>query len=109
MIYWRKWWGPRDEVISRLGQKYNYNGDQYHYTLDSEDVEMIADVLESYDNVEKGRDDGSPVWDYVNDNISDQIQAYILVCKEIAKFMRTKKYYELKNDNKIEVYFYDSY
>ena len=110
LIYWRKWWGVRNEVINTLDTKYDYHHiEQYHYPLDSEDVESIIDILEDYDNDSVWNNYGDSVWYYDEDHIHDQITADIEVLKTLAKFMRTTQYKDMLRDNVIEVYFYDSY
>lgn len=107
MIYWRKWWGPRNKVVHNLQTKYGFE-EEYCYYLDSEDIEMIIDVLEEYNNKVTWNEDGSPVWRY-EDNIKDQIDVDINVLKRLAKFMRTSTYQDMVKNNTIEVYFIDSY
>ena len=108
MIYWRKWWGPRNEVVYNLRVKYSFD-EEYRYYLDSEDIEMIIEVLERYNNKETWEEDGSPIWQYEESNIKDQIDIDIDVLKHLAKFMRTSAYRDMIRDKTIEIYFIDSY
>ena len=108
MVYWRKWWGVRNAVMNNLWDKYGY--EDARIILDSEDIEMIIDQLEYYNNAKTwAEEEVSPVWDYNEDDIKDQIDVDIYVLKELAKFMRDTKYRDLLRDGAIEVYFYDSY
>ena len=109
MVYWRKWWGVRDAVIDNLHNKYK-GGLGARIVLDSEDIEMIIDQLEYYNNAKTwAEEEASPIWDYNEDGIQDQIDIDICVLKELAKFMRSTEYRELLRSGAIEVYFYDSY
>ena len=109
MIYWRKWWGVRNAVMNNLWDKYG-DGESGRTILDSEDIEMIIDQLEYFNNAETwAEEEASPIWDYNEDGIQDQIDVDIYVLKELAKFMRDTEYRELLRTDAIEVYFYDSY
>ena len=111
MIYWRKWWGVRNVVMNNLWDKYEYGADENgHILLDSEDIEMIINQLDYYNNAETWVEDNvSPIWDYEDDNIKEQIDVDIYVLNLLAKFMCSDEYYNLLQEKAIEIYFYDSY
>lgn len=110
LVYWRKWWGPRDEVMRVFRSKYNFEDEPYTINLDREDLQSIIEVLQDFNSAENWTDDGgSPVWAYEEDGIKEQIDADIQTLKDLRRFMKTDLYKEMTERDEIEVYFYDSY
>lgn len=100
VIYWRKWNGPRNDVINYLYHKYKV--DDYNYLLDEEDIMKIITILYEWSNEFRWNDEGgSTVW-YYSDNIAEQITEDI---KNLS-YLFTKM---AENPDAFEVYFYDSY
>ena len=103
VVYWRKWWGCRNEVVNYLDNKYKTNRDTYHWQLDTEDCHAIINILYEFDNPDTWLNYGQSVWDYTDDNIHDQIQGDIQALKNIIALM------DKKDPRFVKVEFYDSY
>ena len=103
VVYWRKWWGCRNEVVNYLDYKYETNQDIYHWKLDREDCRAIINILYEFDNPNTWLEDGQSIWDYTDDNIHDQIQGDIQALKNIIALM------DKKDPRLVKVEFYDSY
>lgn len=103
VVYWRKWWGCRDEVVNYLNDKYKTNRDAYRWQLDTEDCRAIINILYEFDNPDTWLDYGQSIWDYTGDNIHEQIQRDIQALKNIIALM------DKKDPRLVKVEFYDSY
>jgi hypothetical protein len=103
VVYWRKWWGCRNEVVNYLDRKYNTDKDAYRWKLDTEDCRSSINNLYEFDDPDAWLEDGQSIWDYTDDNIHDQIQGDIQALKNIIALM------EAKDPRLVKVEFYDSY
>ena len=108
MLYWRKWWGPRNEVVNYLRYKYLTEEEDYKWALDADDCAEIIDILKYFRDSSVWEEEAMSVWDYNESNIEDQIDIDIDTLKRLIEFMNTKEYTELKEKG-LEIYFYDSY
>ena len=110
MVYWRKWWGPRNETMEVLRNKYDFEDEPYKIILDREDIQSIIEVLEDFNNADYwDNNDASPIWDYEEHGIKEQIDKDIQTLKDLRRFMKTDIYKQMAEHDEIEVYFYDSY
>lgn len=103
VVYWRKWWGCRNEVVNYLDHKYNTDKDTGRWQLDTEDCREIINILYEFDNPDTWLDYGQSIWDYTDDNIHDQIQGDIQALKNIISMI------DKKDPRLVKVEFYDSY
>ena len=103
VVYWRKWWGCRNEVVRYLNNKYNMDGNTWRWKLDTEDCRAIINILYEFDDPDAWLEDGQSIWDYNDDNIHGQIQGDIQALKNIIALM------DKKDPRLVKVEFYDSY
>ena len=103
VVYWRKWWGVRNEVMRSFG----LGGDPYRINLIEDNIKDIIEILKSFRNKDRWNYEGMSVWDYEDDNIEEQIDVDIYVLESLIEVMRQEK--ELINSGIMEIYFYDSY
>lgn len=103
VVYWRRWYGCRNEVVNYLDNKYKTDKDVYRWQLDTEDCREIINILYKFDNPDTWLDYGQSIWDYTDDNIHDQIQGDIQALKNIITLMNKK------DPRLVKVEFYDSY
>ena len=103
VVYWRKWWGCRNEVVNYLSNKYKTDWDAYRWQLDTEDCRAIINILYEFDNPDTWLKDGQSIWDYDDNNIHNQIQGDIQALKNIIYLI------EEKDPRLVKVEFYDSY
>lgn len=101
VLYWRKCWGIRNDVVNYLCDVYGTDRDCYSWILDDTDIKEIISIIKSWQNKKKwNMDGGSPIWTYkeVKDMLRDDIVdlTYLLAKME-----------DYKNAFKVE--FYDSY
>lgn len=98
LIYWRKWWGPRNRVM------WNFPSDKCYIPIDEDVCDIIIEALEYFDSKETWEDeDASPIWHYEESNIHEQIQNDILALNALKVFI------EEHGDDVVECHFYDSY
>lgn len=104
VIYWRKWWGVRNQVVRYLENKYNTaQPETYSWSLDTLDCYTIIEILRDFDNKETWENEGQSIWEYKESNIHYQIQEDIAELKRIIDLLN-------KKDPRVkEIYFYDSY
>ena len=98
ICYWRKCWNIRDAI----GRKIWYEDNGYSNELTEADLYNIIEALESF-NEEKWNEDfenGETIWewDIIEQRLAQQIQ-------DLKLLIDLKKKYE----NKLYIYFYDSY
>lgn len=103
VVYWRRWWGCRNEVVNYLDHKYKTDKDAYKWQLDTEDCRAIINILYEFDNSDTWSNFGQSIWDYDDDNIHEQIQGDIQALKNIISMMNKK------DQRLVKVEFYDSY
>jgi hypothetical protein len=108
MLYWRKWWGPRNEVMNYLRSKYYSEEEEYRYNLDADDCAEIIDILRYFRDSSVWSAEAQSIWEYDEDNIEDQIDIDIDTLQRLVSLMQTKVYADLKEKG-LEIYFYDSY
>lgn len=99
VVYMRKWWGVRDIMVGHLCDKYATE-DNYLWELDGEDIDVLIEAMDYYNNKEAWDSDGGSVWDYEEDGIADQIAKHIRNLNTVKELMRDKGY---------KAVFYDSY
>ena len=107
VVYWRRWWGVRNDVVLALGDKQNID----HYKFPITSVEQLNDIiaiLKHFRNKEIWECEGQSVWEY-EDNIEEQIDIDIYTLEEIQRLMKTDWIVQLIDDGVIEIYFYDSF
>lgn len=96
ILYWRKNWGLRNEVIHTFPQC----EDNFGYLIEtSTQVFDLIKIIVSFMNKEKWEEDGESIWDY--DEILPILQQNIINLAMIAAFM--------KNNPDVYLLFYDSY
>lgn len=98
IVYWRKNWGLRNEVIHYLSPAGENNSGYYTIDTPSQIFDIIS-IIVSFMNKEKWEEDGDSIWDY--DEILPILRQNIINLAIAAAFMQ----------NNFDVYllFYDSY
>lgn len=104
ICYWRKCYNIRKKIIEALWDKWSNTCCEmqvYDGQLDAHDIEVIIDVLQSF-NSDNWNDAGGSIWDWDDEEwpYSEHVQRDI----ENLKIVRT-----LMDQYKLEVWFYDSY
>lgn len=62
VLYWRKYWGVRNEVMRTFGW---YDGDSGYYELDTPaKVMRFIEIVASWLNEERWEEDGDSIWEY---------------------------------------------
>ena len=104
VVYWRKWWGVRNQVVNYLEDKYHTTQPgTFSWSLDTLDCYTIIEILRDFDNEETWENEGRSIWEYKECNIHYQIQEDIAELKRIIDLLN-------KKDPRVkEIYFYDSY
>lgn len=94
VCYWRKCWNVRSRIFDVLTGCFD---DEYRIPLTIDDIDRIAEVLESFDS-DNWNDEWWSIWTFeeMEDVLKQQIQ-------NLTVLKRLMQEYEL------EVYFYDSY
>lgn len=94
-LYWRKWWGFRNEVIAELSPA----TEEYEYQLNAKSLTIIKDIYERYNDEEVWNTEADSIWDWdeVKDQFADNIQRFNWLI-EYAKICPNAK-----------ICFYDSY
>lgn len=97
IVYWRKNWGLRNEVV----RTFSHNKDnEYEYCLDTvNDVFKLIRIIVSFMNKEKWDSEGRSIWEY--EEVISMLQNDIINLCIVAAFM--------KNNPDIYLIFYDSY
>ena len=104
VVYWRKCWGIRNEMVAHLNNKYKTDDrDEYKWSLDTEDCYCLIEILREYDNKDVWDNEGRSIWDYEDDHMHDHLLADIHTLHEIIRLLQDN------NPRVLEVYFYDSY
>lgn len=102
VIYMRKWWGVRTDIINYLWSRQDVKDPNlFDYSIRVEDIDNFINIFKKWNDKEQWQDGGSPVWSWKEDKIATQIRNHINNLKKLKKIM--KKYPDL------EVIFYDSY
>ena len=97
IVYWRKNWGLRNEVVRTFSHS---EDNDYEYYLDTvDDVFKLIRIIVSFMNKEKWDNEGSSIWEY--EEVISMLQNDIINLCIIAAFM--------KNNPDIYLIFYDSY
>jgi len=97
ILYWRKNWGLRNEVVNTFKSS-DDNENVYLIETPQQVFELIKIIVSWMDN-NKWEDDGDSIWDY--DEILPILQRDIVNLAIIAAFM--------KNNPDVYLEFYDSY
>ena len=97
ILYWRKNWGLRNEVVRLFprGEKR-----EYYYTIDtpSQVFELIR-IIVSFMNKERWKEEGDSIWDY--EEALPGLQRDVMNLAIMAAFM--------ENNPDVYLEFYDSY
>lgn len=97
ILYWRKNWGLRNEIVNTFRPKDN---NEYLYLLETpKDVFTLIKIIVSWMDKNKWEENGNSIWDY--DEILPILQRDIINLS-IA-------YVVMKNNPDIYLEFYDSY
>lgn len=96
LAYWRKCWGIRDRIINLFGGE-NDNG---HYNIDANKLLEIIKILNKFLHKEYWDEYADSIWEY-----DEHIERSV----EILINLSWLSWYMLKEQDNIEVYFYDSY
>ena len=95
VTYWRKCWGIRREIIFTL----NMDNDASVKKLNREDIHEIIEILYDFLSEETWEESGDSIWEY-----------YEIEKKLVEDIMNLSwLYYFMKDNDNIEVEFYDSY
>ena len=100
VMYWRKCWNVRYEILSYLGA----SDDEYEWSLDLNDMKEILKLLK---NMYKPRlwqadyDGHMTIWSW--DDVKNSYRSNLRYMKRVIKWLATKP------TDSYEVYFYDSY
>jgi len=103
MIYWRRWWGVRNEVLRHLGLGDN----PYRIDLTTENIKDMIKVLKYFRNQEHWDSEGMSDWFYKENHIEEQIDVDIYVLESLIKVMDA--YFDMIENGLMDIYFYDSY
>lgn len=64
IIYWRKCWGLRNDVMNTFGWRFA-SEEQYIFEIDKpEQVLQFIELISSWLNEEKWQEEGDSIWDY---------------------------------------------
>lgn len=64
IIYWRKCWGLRNDVMNTFGWRFA-SKEQYIFEIDKpEQVLQFIELISSWLNEEKWQEEGDSIWDY---------------------------------------------
>ena len=100
IVYWRKNWGLRNEVVNYLSNCSKANEYRGEFIIDTPaQVFDIMKIIISFMNKEKWEKEGDSIWDY--EEIIDTLQRDVGNLAIIASFM--------KNNPDVYLIFYDSY
>jgi hypothetical protein len=96
IVYFRKHWGIRGEILEKLYYEKNNNS---YSTIESEDIIPIVKILMKYLDKEYYEDNANSIWEYE--------EAYDHIQQSIINLMWLKVYMESHPD--VECVFYDSW
>lgn len=97
ILYWRKNWGLRNEVIHEYP---TYENSDWEYIIETPtQVFELIKIIVSFMDKEKWEEDGESIWDY--NEILPILQQNIINLAVTAAFM--------KNNPDVYLLFYDSY
>ena len=97
ILYWRKNWGIRTEVVNTFNPD---NNNEYHYLIETpEEVFTLIKIIVSWMDKEKWEEEGDSIWGY--EEMRHILQQNVINLAIIAAFM--------KNNPDIYLTFYDSY
>ena len=95
IAYWRKCWGIRNDIITKL----HLSDTDYSYKLDIEDIAAIIKLLSKYFSQDYWEENADSIWEF--DEYFDNMLQNMLNLKWLENYMI------LNPDIKVE--FYDSY
>ena len=94
VLYWRKWWSFRNDVMSELG----FADGDYSFPLTVEQLEKIQEIYNYYNSEETWQEaDSIWNWEEVKDHFPEQ--------NKVFEWLKSYK----KLHPSVEVLFYDSY
>ena len=95
IAYWRKCWGIRNEILDIL----HMNDYTYTKNIDIEDIPALIKMLYNFLSENYWEENSDSIWEY--EGMKEQLVQQIINLKWLYSFM--------KENNDIEVEFYDSY
>lgn len=100
LLYWRKCWGLRDDIVNYLCDKYNVERDFYSQDLDVDDLIKIREIIHSWSHKKKWTRESRSIWSWKSIKRSlrkdAEVLAYLIALKE-------------KEGDNLVLFFYDSY
>lgn len=100
LLYWRKCWGLRDDIVNYLCDKYNVERDFYSQDLDVDDLIKIREIIHSWSHKKKWARESRSIWSWKSIKRSlrkdAEVLAYLIALKE-------------KEGDNLVLFFYDSY
>ena len=94
VLYWRKWWSFRNDVMNEFG----FTDGDYSFPLTAEQIEKIQDIYNYYNSKETWQEDDS-IWNW------EEVQNQFPEQNKVFEWLKSLK--ELHPN--VEVLFYDSY
>lgn len=97
VIYYRKCWGPRNEIIGKLMGP--FDEEKYEYKVSFENLKEIYKIISHFNNKKVWENDGCSIWEY--SEMRDKLDQDLTILEWLMDYMRAH--------DDLEVYFYDSY
>ena len=100
IVYWRKCWGLRNDIMEYLTKKHNVNEDNYSFNLEAGDVKQIIEILISWYDKKKWNSESQSIWTWeeIKGNLLNSIGNLSYLLGKMEDY-----------PNGFIVYFYDSY
>lgn len=100
LLYWRKCWGLRDDIVNYICDKYNVERDFRYQDLDIDDLIKIREIIHSWSHKKKWTRESRSIWSWKSIKRSlredAEVLAYLIALKE-------------KEGDNLVLFFYDSY
>ena len=97
ILYWRKCWNVRNEILTYLGAEL----DEYQWTIMPDDLVNIIHLLRTYVYGEENWNSGESIWTW--EEVGENFLHWLEYAEKVAAWLRTKPY------DSYQLYFYDSY
>ena len=97
ILYWRKCWNVRSEILCYLGA----SDDEFEWNITHDDLINIIDIFRNQLYVEKNWDDGQSIWTW--EEVCESYMYSLTYAEKIVAFLRDKPL------GSYQLYFYDSY
>ena len=100
IVYWRKCWGLRNDIMEYLTKKHNVNEDNYSFNLEAGDVKQIIEILISWYDKKKWNSESQSIWTWeeIKGNLLNSIGNLSYLLGKMEDY-----------PHGFIVYFYDSY